>query len=252
MSDTARRYSFAILSHALLLLAWYLFVEIGKVPKFVMPSPQATLGALFTGNYRWWDNVFVTCVEIFGGYLLAVAVGVALALSFSWSRIWEDAMMPLLVSLNMIPKVALGPLIIVWFSYGMFPNMLISFSIGVFPIILTTARGLREVEPELLDLVRSLRGSKWQVFTKIQLPGSLPYIFSGMKVAAVLAVAGAIVGEFLGSEKGLGYLMLQVQVTLDTAAMFMAVILITLIGVVLYGIVLLLEHLLVGRDARVS
>ena len=252
MNDSARRYSFAILSHALLILAWYLFVEIGKVPKFVMPSPQATLAALFTGNYRWWDNIFVTCVEIFGGYLLAVAVGVALALSFSWSRIWEDAMMPLLVSLNMIPKVALGPLIIVWFSYGMFPNMLISFSIGVFPIILTTARGLREVEPELLDLVRSLCGSRWQVFTKIQLPGALPYIFSGMKVAAVLAVAGAIVGEFLGSEKGLGYLMLQVQVTLDTAAMFMAVILITLIGVILYGIVLLLEHLLVGRDARVS
>ena len=161
-------------------------------------------------------------------------------------------MMPLLVSLNMIPKVALGPLIIVWFSYGMFPNMLIAFSIGVFPIVLTTARGLREVEPELLDLVRTLRGSKWQIFTKIQLPGALPYIFSGMKVAAVLAVAGAIVGEFLGSEKGLGYLMLQVQVTLDTAAMFMAVILITLLGVLLYGLVLALERLMVVQDARVN
>ncbi len=252
MNDTARRYVFAILSHALLILAWYLFVKIGEVPKFVMPSPQATLAALFSGTYRWWDNVLVTCVEIFGGYVLAVAVGVGLALSFSWSRIWEDAMMPVLVSLNMIPKVALGPLIIVWFSYGMFPNMLIAFSIGVFPIVLTTARGLREVEPELLDLVRSLSGSKWQVFSKIQLPGALPYIFSGMKVAAVLAVAGAIVGEFLGSEKGLGYLMLQVQVTLDTAAMFMAVILITMIGVTLYGLVLLLEHLMVVRDARVN
>jgi NitT/TauT family transport system permease protein len=252
MNDTPRRYTLAILAHVLLIAAWYLFVEIGKVPKYVMPSPQATIGALFTGNYPWWPNIYVTCVEIFGGYILAVLVGVGLALSFSWSRIWEDAMMPLLVSLNMIPKVALGPLIIVWFSYGMFPNMLISFSIGVFPIVLTTARGLREVEPELLDLVRSLRGSQWQVFSKIQLPGALPYIFSGMKVAAVLAVAGAIVGEFLGSEKGLGYLMLQVQVTLDTAAMFMAVILITLIGVLLYGLVLLLEHLLVVRDARVS
>ena len=252
MNDTARRYSLAILSHVLLILAWYLFVEIGKVPKFVMPSPQATLGALFTGNYRWFDNIFVTCVEIYGGYVLAVVVGVGLALSFSWSRLWEETAMPLLVSLNMIPKVALGPLIIVWFSYGMFPNMLIAFSIGVFPIVLTTARGLREVEPDLLDLVRSLHGSKWQIFTKIQMPGALPYIFSGMKVAAVLAVAGAIVGEFLGSEKGLGYLMLQVQVTLDTAAMFMAVILITLIGIVLYGLVMLLERLMVVRDARVT
>ena len=252
MNDTPRRYTLAILAHVLLIAAWYLFVEIGKVPTFVMPSPQATLAALFSGNYRWVDNIMVTAAEIYGGYVLAVVVGVAIALSFSWSRVWEDAMMPVLVSLNMIPKVALGPLIIVWFSYGMFPNMLIAFSIGVFPIVLTTARGLREVEPELLDLVRSLRGSKWQVFTKIQFPGALPYIFSGMKVAAVLAVAGAIVGEFLGSDKGLGYLMLQVQVTLDTAAMFMAVILITLLGVLLYGLVLLLERLMVVQDARVN
>ena len=136
--------------------------------------------------------------------------------------------MPLLVSLNMIPKVALGPLIIVWFSYGIRPNMMMAFAICFFPIVLTTARGLREVEPDLLDLVRTLKGSRWQIFTKIQLPGALPYIFAGMKVAAILAVAGAIVGEFLGSDRGLGYLMLQVQVTLDTAAMFMAVILITL------------------------
>ena len=104
----------------------------------------------------------------------------------------------------------------------------------------------------MLDLVRTLKGSRWQIFTKIQLPGALPYIFSGMKVAAILAVAGAIVGEFLGSDRGLGYLMLQVQVTLDTAAMFMAVILITLIGMVLYAMVLALERLLVPRDARIS
>jgi NitT/TauT family transport system permease protein len=160
--------------------------------------------------------------------------------------------MPLLVSLNMIPKVALGPLIIVWFKYGVGPNIMMAFAICFFPIVLTTARGLKEVEPELLDLVRTLRGSRWQIFVKIQLPGALPYIFSGMKVAAILAVAGAIVGEFLGSDRGLGYLMLQVQVTLDTAAMFMAVILITLIGGLLYMLVLLLERLLVVRDARLS
>jgi ABC-type proline/glycine betaine transport system permease subunit len=147
---------------------------------------------------------------------------------------------------------ALGPLIIVWFKYGVFPNTLMAFSIAVFPILLTTARGLREIEPDLLDLVRSLRGSRWQLFTKIQLPGALPYIFAGMKVAAILAVAGAIVGEFLGSDRGLGYLMLQVQVTLDTPAMFMAVILITLLGMALYGLVLLLERLMVVKDARVA
>jgi NitT/TauT family transport system permease protein len=250
--QTLQRYVLAIVSHLALILAWYLFVRLGEVPKFVMPSPYETFHALFVPNYRWGENIAVTTVEIFGGYFLAVIVGIGIALLFSWFSRLEMAVMPLLVSLNMIPKVALGPLIIVWFSYGIKPNILMAFAICFFPIVLTTARGLREVEPDLLDLVRSLKGSRWQLFTKIQLPGALPFIFSGMKVAAILAVAGAIVGEFLGSDRGLGYLMLQVQVTLDTAAMFMAVILITLIGMALYGLVLLLERWLVVRDARVA
>ena len=252
MNDTVRRYTLAIIAHVALIAAWYLFVKLGNVPKFVMPSPGATLDSLLQPNYGWWGNIAVTGTEIFAGYFLALVVGVALALVFSWSKALESFFMPLLVSLNMIPKVALGPLIIVWFKYGVLPNSLMAFSICVFPILLTTARGLREVEPELLDLVNALKGSRWQLFTKIQLPGALPYIFSGMKVAAILAVAGAIVGEFLGSDRGLGYLMLQVQVTLDTPAMFMAVILITLLGMLLYGLVLGLEKLLVVKDARVN
>jgi NitT/TauT family transport system permease protein len=252
MNTKLGRYALGVLAHAALILAWYLFVRLGEVPKFVMPSPGATLDALLQPNYSWWTNIVVTGTEIFAGYFLALVVGVALALVFTWSRTLEAFFMPLLVSLNMIPKVALGPLIIVWFKYGVFPNSLMAFSICVFPILLTTARGLREIEPDLLDLVRSLRGSRWQLFTKIQLPGAMPYIFAGMKVAAILAVAGAVVGEFLGSDKGLGYLMLQVQVTLDTPAMFMAVILITMLGMLLYGIVLLLERWLVPKDARVS
>src|SRR2546421_10836815 len=237
MSENIGRTTLAILAHVALIVAWYLFVKLGDVPKFVMPSPVQTLNALLQPNYDWWRNIAVTGTEIFAGYFLALVVGVALALVFTWSKTLEAFFMPLLVSLNMIPKVALGPLIIVWFKYGIFPNTMMAFSICVFPILLTTARGLREIEPELLDLVRSLKGSRWQVFTKIQLPGALPYIFSGMKVGAILAVAGAIVGEFLGSDKGLGYLMLQVQVTLDTPAMFMAVVGVTPVrGVVVLGL----------------
>ena len=246
------RYALAVLSHVALVLAWYLFVRFGEVPKFVMPSPLDTVNSLFSGAYDWWPNVLVTATEIIGGYFLALVVGVVLALLFTWSKWLEMAFLPLIVSLNMIPKVALGPLIIVWFKYGVFPNTLMAFSIAVFPVLLTTARGLREVEPDLLDLVKALRGSRWQIFVKIQLPGALPYIFSGMKVAAILAVAGAVVGEFLQSDRGLGYLMQQVLVTLDTDASFMAVILITLIGVVLYGSVLLLERLFVVKDARID
>lgn len=251
-STRSTTFALAVASHAALILGWYLLVKWGDIPKFVMPSPGDTLATLGRSNYNWWSNTLVTAGEIYGGYALALVTGVLLALGFTWSKTLEAAVMPVLVSLNMIPKVALGPLIIVWFKIGMVPNMLIAFSICVFPILLTTVRGLREVEPDLLDLVKSLRGSRWQTFTKIQLPGALPYIFSGMKVAAILAVAGAIVGEFLGSSAGLGYLMLQVQVMLDTAAMFMAVLLITLVGLLLYGAVLLLERWMVVPDARVG
>lgn len=250
--EAVHRYGLAILSHVGLIVVWYLFVTYGRVPSFVMPTPLATIATLGGAHYSWISNTLVTASEIFGGYVLAVVVGVIVAIVFSWSSTTEAAVMPLLVSLNMIPKVALGPLFIVWFSYGIMPNTIIAFSISFFPILLNTARGFREVEPELLELVRSVHSSKWQTFVKIQLPSALPYIFSGMKVGAILAVAGAIVGEFLGSARGLGYLMLQVQATLDTAAMFMAVILITLIGVILYGLVLGLERLVIVRDARIK
>ncbi len=243
------RWKVAIAAHVAVIVAWQLWVTLGDVPTYVMPSPLETLAALGK-EYDWLHNTMITAGQIVTGYAIAVVFGVGVALLASWSRIVDQAVMPLMVSLNMIPKVALGPLFIVWFSYGFTPNVLIVFAICVLPILLTTARGLREVEPDLIDLARSLKASRWQIFTKIQLPGSLPYVFSGMKVATVLAVAGAVVGEFIASEEGLGYLMLQVQVTLDTAAMFMAVLLITLIGVALYGAVRLLEHLTVARDSR--
>jgi NitT/TauT family transport system permease protein len=238
--------------HLALVLAWQLGVRAAQLPPVILPAPSDILATLGGPNYAWVANTWVTALEILGGYALSVVIGVALALAFSWSRLLTLGVFPLLVTLNMIPKVALGPLVITWFSYGIGTNMLIVFSLCVFPVLLTTLRGLREVEPDLLDLVRSLRGSRWAMFRTIQLPGSLPYIFSGMKVAAILAVAGAVVGEFIASDRGLAYLMIQVQSSLDTAAMFMAVLLITLLGMVLYGVVLLLERIALPPDARTS
>ena len=249
--ENLRQYTLIVVVHLAVVIAWHFWVVLGEVPSYVMPTPLDALRSL--GNdYNWVHNTLITASEVFGGYLLAVVVGVGLAMLFSWFKVMEATLMPLVVSLNMIPKVALGPLFIVWFSYGLGPNIVIAFSICFLPILLTTTRGLQEVDPDLVDLVRTLRATRWQVFSKIQLPGALPYVFSGMKVAVVLAVAGAIVGEFIASEEGLGYLMLQVQVTLDTAAMFMAVVLITIVGVLLYSLVLILEYLLVARDARVE
>lgn len=250
-TEAAAQWGIVIAVHLAVVLIWYLVVEWGEVPKFVLASPQETFMSLFD-SYPWFTNTMVTTIEIFGGYIAAVIVGVGLALIFSWFKPVEAVFMPLVISLNMIPKVAMGPLIIVWFDYGIQTNMAIAFAISFLPILITTARGLREVEPDLIDLVKTLRATRWQIFTKIQLPGSLPYIFSGMKVAVVLAVAGAVVGEIIASDAGLAYLIGQVQVTLDTAAMIMAVLLITLVGVILYGIVLLLERVMVVRDARLE
>jgi NitT/TauT family transport system permease protein len=251
LSDNIRNWVVIIAIHLAVVLAWHLWVTMNEVPTYVMPTPEMTIKSL-AEDYNWVHNTLITMGEVFGGYVLACVVGIGMAMLFAWFKTLEITLMPLVVSLNMIPKVALGPLFIVWFSYGLVPNIVIAFSICFLPILLTTARGMHEVDPDLIDLVRSLRASRWQVFAKIQLPGSLPYVFSGMKVAVVLAVAGAIVGEFIASEEGLGYLMLQVQVTMDTAAMFMAVLLITLVGVSLYGLVLLLERLFVVGDARVD
>jgi NitT/TauT family transport system permease protein len=242
----------AVLAHVALILVWHYAVVLGDVPDFVLPTPLEALAALAEPHYNWLRHTLVTAAEVFGGYLLAVAVGVGLAIAFSWFSVVDRFLMPLIVTLNMIPKVAMAPLFIVWLSFGIVPNMVIAFTICFFPILITTTRGLREVEPELLDLVRALKATRWQIFTKIQLPGALPYIFSGMKISVVFAVAGAIVGEFIGSAEGLGYLMMSAQGRLDTAGMFMAVILISLIGVALYGLVILLERLVVVSDARVA
>jgi NitT/TauT family transport system permease protein len=252
LSTWVRRWWPAIVAHVALLVLWQVAVVWGEVPAFVMPTPLATIETLFEPHYNWAKHTLVTAAEVFGGYALAVVVGVGLAILFSWFGVVDRFLMPLIVTLNMVPKIAMAPLFIVWLSFGIVPNMVIAFTICFFPILLTTARGLAEVEPELLDLVRALRATRFQIFRKIQLPNALPYVFSGMKIAVVLAVAGAIVGEFIGSAEGLGYLMLSVQGVLDTAGMFMAVILVSLIGVALYGLVILLEHLVVVTDARIE
>ncbi|GGB47608.1 nitrate ABC transporter permease [Tistrella bauzanensis] len=249
---TQRRWLIVAAVHLGAIALWEALVRLFDIPAFVLPAPSGIVTTLGKSSYDWTGNTLVTATEIFGGYVLSVVVGVALALGFSWSRPLSLLVFPLLVTLNMIPKVALGPLVIVWFSYGIGTNILITFLLCFFPILLTTVRGLKEVEPDLLDLVRSLKGSRWQAFRYIQLPGALPYLFSGMKVAAILAVAGAVVGEFIASERGLGYLMIQVQASLDTPAMFMAVVLLTLLGLGLYLAVLVAEHLFLPRDARMT
>ena len=180
--DTMRRYLAAILVHVALIVLWYVFVKYGHVPYFVMPTPVATVATLCGPNYRWIGNTRSRQPRSSA----AISSRWWSASRWRWCspgrarpsprscRSWSAS--------TWSPRWRSVPLFIVWFSYGIMPNTIIAFSICFFPILLTTARGFHEVEPELLDLVRSLRSSRWQIFTKIQLPSALPYIFSGMKV----------------------------------------------------------------------
>jgi len=247
-----RKVTITVFVHAAFIAIWWIAVVVGEVPEFILPTPWLALQTLGVANYNWVFHFSATAQEVFGGYALATFVGITFAAVFTWSRQLDDAMMPLLVTLNMIPKVAMAPLLIVWLHFGVDTNIVITFMICFFPILLNTARGLREAEPDLIDLVRALNGSRWQIFAKVQFPGALPYVFSGMKVATVLAVAGAIVGEFIQSDRGLGWFMLVTQEALNTDAMVMALLLVTVIGVLLYGCVILLERIFVVKDARVE
>ena len=148
---SARSFAIILIVHLAVIVLWQVLVDAFQVPKFILPSPLATVATLGSPNYAWLSNLAVTAVEILGGFCLGALVGVMLAVMFTWSPLISLLLLPLFVTLNMIPKVALGPLFIVWFSYGIFPNILIAFSICFFPILLTTARGLSEVEPDLLD-----------------------------------------------------------------------------------------------------
>lgn len=251
-SSLSGRVAIVIVAHFVLFLIWQLAVEIFEIKPFVLPTPIDMFRRLGQPGYAWLYNMAITGAEVFLGFGLAIIVGIGLALLFSWSWILTLSIFPLLITLNMIPKVALGPLVIMWLRYGIESNSVITFALCVFPILLTTYRGLRETEPDLLDLMRSLKATRWQSFVKLQLPGALPYVFSGMKVAAILSIAGAVVGEFIASDAGLGYLMIQAQSTFDAAAMFASILLLTLLGIIVYGAVMLLELLVVPKDARVE
>jgi len=139
---SAKSLAIILIVHLVVILLWQVTVDAFHVPKFILPSPLAALVTLAHPNYAWVSNLLVTAIEILGGFLLGAAVGVALAVIFTWSRLVALLLLPLFVTLNMIPKVAMGPLVIVWFSYGILANILIAFSICFFPILLTTARGL--------------------------------------------------------------------------------------------------------------
>jgi NitT/TauT family transport system permease protein len=233
------RYAPAIGLFAALLVAWQLAVSVFGIREYILPSPLVVLGALSGGEIPWAGHLWITTLEIVGAFVVAGAVGVALGLAIAWSPVLATALVPFLVFVNTLPKVAVAPLFLLWLGYGVVPNMLIGALIGFFPVVINTAVGLTQVDEEMLDLGRVFNAPKWRVFAKIRIPNAYPYILSALKVTATAVVVGAIVGEFVASQKGLGYVIITTQGSMNTPVAFAALVWISVIGLAVYGAVVL-------------
>jgi len=227
------------------LLAWQLFVILWKTPPYLLPSPIAIAQTFIAEFPELLRHGWVTTYEMLAGYALAVAIAIPLAIAITSSARFNQFVMPTMLFFQIVPKVAIAPLFLVWFGVGATPKILVAFLISFFPIVIDAAVGLRSMSVEMTDLARSMGATRMQVFSRFRLPTSLPYLFSGLKVAATLAIAGTVVGEFVGADKGLGYLLLVTNSNMQTSLMFATIVALTIIGLVFYYLVELLESLLI-------
>ena len=227
------------------LLVWEIGVRVTKAPAYLIPAPSVIFQTFIAEFPKLAFHGWVTLYEMLLGYALAVAVAIPLAIAITSSDRFDRFAMPTLLFFQVVPKVAVAPLFLVWFGVGMQPKVYVAFLISFFPIVIDAAVGLRSMSSEMRDLARSMGATRLQVFARFRLPTSLPYLFSGLKVAATLAVAGAVVGEFVGADKGLGYLLLVTNSNLETALMFATLFALTIIGLLFFYAVELLESLLI-------
>lgn len=232
----------------IVLFLWQFLVTVLKVKEFVVPSPLAVFKSLFSGQKvaenTWWVHIGTTLSEIAVSFVFTALVGFVLAVAICWSKILRGILMPLIAVLNSLPKIALAPLFLIWLGYGFSANVTIAIIVAFFPILLNTTVGLDAVEDDLLDLVRYLNASKLQIFLKIRIPNSLPYIFSGLKVSATMTVVGVIVGEFVASSQGLGFLIKDSQAMMNTPPMFASLLIISAIGLGLFAFIGFFERVL--------
>jgi NitT/TauT family transport system permease protein len=224
------------------LLAWEIATRAFRIPRFIMPAPSAILGEGWEWRYRFIGHTWVTLYETLGGFALSMVVGVPLAVLIVYSPVLRAAIYPLVILAQSVPKIAIAPVLLLVLGYGEVPKMVVAFLVAFFPVVVDTATGLAATPPELLDLSRSYRASAFNTFMKVRLPMALPFIFAGAKVAITLSVIGAVVGEFVGSDKGLGYVILSSTSYWKTEVAFSAMILLSLMAIVLFAAVSLVER----------
>ena len=226
----------------LLFVLWELFVNIFKIKPFLVPAPSKIFAVFIESPKYLMSHAWHTLYETLFGFVVAVVVGVILAIGIVASRFLEETLYVLLVVLNSIPKVAIAPLFVVWMGTGIQPKVAISAMITVFVIVIDMVLGLKSVDPEMIDLARSMKANSFQTLARIRFPNALPHLFAAMKVGVTLALIGAIVGEFVASDKGLGYIILVAQGQFETPTMFAAVVVLAVMGTVLFFIVDLAER----------
>lgn len=242
----------AIWTLILLVVFWELAVQIAQLPQYILPAPSAIAGEFGSYWHRLLPNAAVTLGEVLGGFVCAVLIGVPLAVMITYSQLMEKAVYPLIVASQTIPKVAIAPLLLTWFGYGIAPKIVIVVLLSFFPIVINSVMGMKSVSPEMIHLARSMGANGWQQFWKFRLPHALPSMFAGLKLATVLSVIGAIVAEFIGADKGLGYLILIAGANFDITRQFASIILISVIGIVFFMVLEQLERFAIPWKARAT
>lgn len=243
MRSGAERIVYPILGTALILVMWQAACEIWKVPTAVLPSPMKVAEAFVARYDLIWSEFVVTLEETVYGFLLAVGIGIPIAVVVANFRRVNLMFYPILVALQSVPKVALAPLVLVWLGTGLESKLVIAWLVAFFPIVVDTAAGLRATPRELLELARSLNASPLQVFLKVQFPAALPFVFTGAKVGVTLAVIGAVIGEFVSSSAGLGFLLLSATSQVNTPLAFAALFALAALGILTYLAVVGAERL---------
>jgi NitT/TauT family transport system permease protein len=231
------RYLLPLVGLALLIVAWHAYVVAFDVPVAVLPRPGLVLQSSIANWRLVVSEGWITLLESLYGFVLAFVLGVPLAVAIAGSRTLNLMFYPLLIATQSLPKVALAPLILVWLGTGMSSKLAIAWLVAFFPIVVDTATGLRNTPAEFLDLATSVRASAFQTFWKIRFPAALPFVISGCKVAITLAVIGAVIGEFIGSNEGLGNLLLVANSQVNIPLAFACLIGLAVIGIGLYAVV---------------
>ena len=224
---------------------WWLATIVFDWPSYLVPTPLEVWDAIVD---RWsflWSNFRTTLGEALLGFGVAIAIAVPLAGVITYSRLLELTLYPALVALNAVPKIAIAPLLVIWMGFGIGPKIVMVVLICFFPIVISATTGLKSTPAELVELSRSLSSSTLQEFVRFRFPWSLPYLFVGLKVAIMLAVIGAVVGEFVGATKGLGYVIVASGQTADTTLAFAAVVLLSVMSILLFYALVLIQRLVV-------